>query len=57
MHVRLFSDKLETAREDRSEGLAPGSSVPRSGIIILLFSLAKESSVPTSYLPGSHHLR
>jgi hypothetical protein len=50
MHVRLFSDEMETATEDGSEGLAPGSSVPRSGSIIRFFSLVKEGPVTVSYL-------
>ena len=49
MHVRLFSDELETATDDGSEGLAPGSSEPRPGSMIRFFSFAKESAVPTSY--------
>jgi hypothetical protein len=49
MHVRLFSDEPESATEDGGEGLAPGSSVPRSGSNIRFFSLAKESPVPASY--------
>jgi hypothetical protein len=51
MHVRLLSDELESVTEDGSEGLAPGSSIPRSGLrwTIRFFSLAKESFVPTSY--------
>src|SRR6266849_3319065 len=49
MHVRLFSDELEIATEVGSRDLAPCSSVPRSGLTIRFFSLAKESPVPASY--------
>ena len=48
MHVRLFSDVLETATEDGSEGLA-GSSELCPGSMIRCFSLVKERPVPASY--------
>jgi hypothetical protein len=51
MHVRLFSDALETAARDDSEGLV-GSSGPRSRSMIRCFSLAKESPVPASPKAG-----
>ena len=48
MHVRLFSDVLETAAEDGSERLA-GSSGPCPGSMMRCFSLVKERPVPASY--------